>query len=122
MTTLDEMEALAKAAREGPWMQNDPAPYWNQVYRVPDDITAQGLVALCIEPDDAAFIAACREWVPKAVATLRKVATLVHHVEKLSPLYADLTQEPDGALEHWLLIGALLPESRDALDAVEGEA
>lgn len=83
---LDRLEALASAATPGPWEST-----WNQVDvdgETEDVITTSepreqyrsvvgtfwydGLHAGCKE-QDAAFIAACREAVPKLIAEVRRI-------------------------------------------------
>ena len=60
---IDELEALANAATEGPW-DSDP-------YEVID--TWGKTVADCTRPNDTAFITESREAVPALIAEVRRL-------------------------------------------------
>jgi hypothetical protein len=71
---LDEIEARANAATDGPWR----ARRWDYFCEVDYNIetSAPSCVADLSDPDDADFIAHAREDVPALVAALRAVLDL----------------------------------------------
>lgn len=85
MTVLDEIEARADAATEGPWEMYDGnegteyAPLWcvanDAFHNPPEDEAAEwiGVEIYVGDKPDAEFIAHAREDVPKLVAALRAV-------------------------------------------------
>ena len=92
---LNEIEARANAATEGPWTPDeytevDPDGFYELARVIApdpdgDDWCAIGVVHTGILRPDADFIAHARTDVPALVAALRAVLTLADHVEELYP-------------------------------------
>ena len=83
---LNEIEARANAATEGPWIV---ASCENE--RTVETKHQRWHVASCTSPDNATFIAHARTDVPALVAALRAVLTLAdgwqEHAEKVTNVY-----------------------------------
>jgi hypothetical protein len=85
---LDRLEALAKAATQGPWTVDD--------HESAEHVHGPGPVpaATAIRHEDAAFIAASRDAVPRLVAEVRRLRAerdeANHLVSKLAPFPAHL--------------------------------
>lgn len=111
MTTLDEIQARADAATEGPWEVDRNYPFSsdlvgifatdakNYVLKATDDLDDYPVTS-----GDATFIAHAREDVPKLVAAIRDVEA-VHHVAQyktlIGPYCAGCTSPIDGGPELW---------------------
>ena len=99
MTSDQAMRELADKATDGPWeawTDQDGTPHMqgrlmvgNAAGVIPDGETfIDGVeinpIAECYTPEDRAFIAACREWVPEVLERLERVRAL--HQPESDPL------------------------------------
>lgn len=76
MTTLDEIQARADAATEGPWYQSPLGEVYSGLGMSNDPLVADEMFS-----HDAEFIAHAREDVPKLAKAVREVETIMDQLD-----------------------------------------
>ena len=110
MTSDQAMRELADKATDGPWeawTDQDGTPHMqgrlmvgNAAGVIPDGETfIDGVeinpIAECYTPEDRAFIAACREWVPDTLRRLDNARVIARKLLEASGAYSTLDATPE---------------------------
>jgi hypothetical protein len=119
---IDEAEALAKAATPGPWAQNGPEHAAHQVYTTGLEAMDDWMVALTMEPKDAAHIAYWHpERVRKVLAALRAYRALLRSAETLDANWEETYTDTVPSSRVWATNEDTALQLRATIDHVRGE-